>query len=99
MSKQSWNVLPDNVSSGTTPGGEKSSTTPGRTLPFSLRQSRAEAEVIAISQALEQTNWNRRQAAQLLGISYRSLFNKIRQHQLDCGKTAQFASVPDRTVR
>jgi len=37
----------------------------------------------AIVAALEQTRWNRRRAAQLLNINYRSLLNKIKQAGLD----------------
>jgi DNA-binding NtrC family response regulator len=47
-----------------------------------LRSLRAETEMQAISQALEQTNWNRKRAAQLLSISYRGLLYKIRQHNI-----------------
>jgi DNA-binding NtrC family response regulator len=49
---------------------------------ITLRSLRAETEMQAISQALEQTNWNRKRAAQLLSISYRGLLYKIRQHNI-----------------
>jgi len=48
----------------------------------SLRSFRAEAEVIAISNALEHTGWNRKRAAKLLSISYRGLLYKMRQHNI-----------------
>ena len=35
-----------------------------------------------IRQALEQTKWNRTQAARLLGISRRQLFEKVRLYEL-----------------
>ena len=47
-----------------------------------LRCLRAEAEILAISRALEQTGWNRKRAAELLNISYRGLLYKIRQHNI-----------------
>jgi len=47
-----------------------------------LRTLRAETEMQAISQALQQTGWNRKRAAQLLSISYRGLLYKIRQHNI-----------------
>jgi DNA-binding NtrC family response regulator len=47
-----------------------------------LRTLRAETEMHAISEALEQTGWNRKRAAQLLSISYRGLLYKIRQHNI-----------------
>jgi hypothetical protein len=49
---------------------------------ITLRSLRAETEMQAISQALEQTGWNRKRAAQLLSISYRGLLYKIRQHNI-----------------
>jgi DNA-binding NtrC family response regulator len=44
------------------------------------RNAKDEAEAAAITQALEQTNWNRKQAAILLKISYKALLYKIRQY-------------------
>jgi two-component system, NtrC family, response regulator AtoC len=44
------------------------------------RSAKDEAEAEAIRQALEQTNWNRKQAASLLQISYKALLYKIRQY-------------------
>jgi DNA-binding NtrC family response regulator len=49
---------------------------------LSLRSHRHEAEVQAISSALRQTGGNRKRAAKLLSISYRSLLYKIRQHNI-----------------
>ncbi len=37
-----------------------------------------EAERETIGRVLEQTNWNRKQAARLLGVSYKTLLQKIR---------------------
>ncbi len=44
------------------------------------RSAKDEAEAQAIARALEQTNWNRKQAAALLQISYKALLYKIRQY-------------------
>jgi DNA-binding NtrC family response regulator len=44
------------------------------------RTAKDEAEAQAITQALEQTNWNRKQAAAILQISYKALLYKIRQY-------------------
>ena len=56
------------------------------TKPSSLRslvQSvKLEAEVSAIAAALEKTGWNRKAAARLLKISYRTLLYKIDQYQI-----------------
>ena len=50
--------------------------------PMSLKDIMAETERRAIQHALEQTGWNRTQAAHLLGISRRQLFDKIHQYGL-----------------
>ena len=52
------------------------------TANLSLRSHRHEAEVHAISSALQKTGGNRKRAAKLLSISYRSLLYKIRQHNI-----------------
>lgn len=44
------------------------------------RSAKDEAEAEAIAKALEETNWNRKQAAALLKISYKALLYKIRQY-------------------
>ncbi len=44
------------------------------------RNAKDEAEAEAITKALEETNWNRKQAAALLQISYKALLYKIRQY-------------------
>ena len=44
------------------------------------RSAKDEAEAEAITRALEQTNWNRKQAAAVLKISYKALLYKIRQY-------------------
>ncbi len=48
-----------------------------------VRSLKDEAEMQAIRQALEQTNWNRKKAASILNISYKALLYKIRQYGLD----------------
>jgi DNA-binding NtrC family response regulator len=44
------------------------------------RNAKDGAEAEAIARALEETNWNRKQAAVLLKISYKALLYKIRQY-------------------
>jgi transcriptional regulator with GAF, ATPase, and Fis domain len=51
-----------------------------------LRSRVADAETQAILGALENTDWNRKQAARLLAISYRGLLYKIRRHNIVRGK-------------
>jgi DNA-binding NtrC family response regulator len=47
-----------------------------------VRGVKDEAEIEAITKALEQTNWNRKKAAALLKISYKALLYKIRQYEI-----------------
>jgi DNA-binding NtrC family response regulator len=71
-------------------GGGMHAEVPGRTavsgadsaggLKSLSRNAKDEAEAEAIARALEETNWNRKQAAALLKISYKALLYKIRQY-------------------
>jgi two-component system response regulator AtoC len=47
------------------------------------RQAAREAERELIFRTLQHTRWNRREAAQLLGISYKALLYKIKDAELD----------------
>jgi hypothetical protein len=40
----------------------------------------------AIADALDKTNWCRKDAAKMLGISYKALLYKMRQFNLDSGR-------------
>jgi DNA-binding NtrC family response regulator len=51
------------------------------------RSAKDEAEAEAITRALEETNWNRKQAAALLKISYKALLYKIRQYGIAQAKS------------
>jgi two-component system response regulator AtoC len=53
---------------------------PGGGLKSLARSAKDEAEAEAIAKALDETNWNRKQAAALLQISYKALLYKIRQY-------------------
>jgi two-component system, NtrC family, response regulator AtoC len=66
------------------PGGTRSDSgarnDSGGGLKSLARSAKDEAEAEAITQALDQTNWNRKQAAAILQISYKALLYKIRQY-------------------
>jgi two-component system response regulator AtoC len=47
------------------------------------RHAAREAERELISRTLQQTRWNRREAAEILGISYKALLYKIKEAELD----------------
>jgi two-component system response regulator AtoC len=53
--------------------------TDGRRLADVAREAALAAERVAISDTLRQVHWNRRKAAQILGVSYKTLLNKIKE--------------------
>jgi two-component system response regulator AtoC len=62
-----------------------------------VRGLKDEAEMEAIGEALEKTHWCRKDAAKMLGISYKALLYKMRQFKLDGGRgsrSAQAAASP-----
>jgi len=65
--------LPDTLRDDA-PSTEEFSIPPGRTL--------AEIERLAIVQTLQRTNWNKQEAAQLLGLYRPTLYSKMRKHHI-----------------
>jgi DNA-binding NtrC family response regulator len=63
----------------------------GQTAPRSLKSFiqdiKCEAERKAIGAALERTGWNRKAAARLLRISYRTLLYKVEQYQMKAAES------------
>jgi len=68
----------------TSPGEEPPQRAQG--LKALVRSLKEEAEMEAIADALEKTNWSRKEAARMLGISYKALLYKMRQFKLDVPK-------------
>ena len=56
---------------------------PAGSLKDIARHAAREAERELISRTLQQTRWNRREAAEILGISYKALLYKIKEAELD----------------
>jgi two-component system response regulator AtoC len=54
-----------------------------------VRGLKDEAEMEAIADALQKTHWCRKDAAKMLGISYKALLYKIRQFNLDTGRSSR----------
>ena len=54
-----------------------------------VRSLKDEAEMEAIADALEKTHWCRKDAAKMLGISYKALLYKVRQFGLDSGRVGR----------
>src|SRR2546429_1978000 len=57
-----------------------------------VRGLKDEAEMEAIADALEKTRWCRKDAAKMLGISYKALLYKMRQFNLDTPRTRRTAN-------
>jgi len=57
-----------------------------------VRGLKDEAEMEAIGDALEKTRWCRKDAAKMLGISYKALLYKMRQFNLDTPRTRRTAA-------
>jgi DNA-binding NtrC family response regulator len=55
----------------------------GRRLLDVVREASLAAERVAIVDTLRQVQWNRRKAAQRLGVSYKTLLNKIKETGID----------------
>ncbi|MBI2185588.1 MAG: sigma-54-dependent Fis family transcriptional regulator [Acidobacteria bacterium] len=55
----------------------------GRRLAEVAREAALNAERAVIADTLRQVHWNRRKAAQLLGVSYKTLLNKIKETGLE----------------
>jgi len=52
----------------------------------------AEIEKMAIVQTLQRTNWNKQEAAQILGLYRPTLYSKMKKHDIrDAGKAARVA--------
>jgi two-component system response regulator AtoC len=60
-----------------------------------VRGLKDEAEMEAIADALEKTRWCRKDAAKMLGISYKALLYKMRQFNLDTRRTRKVAAAAE----
>ena len=55
----------------------------------------AEIEKMAILQTLQRTNWNKQEAAQILGLYRPTLYSKMKKHEIqDGGKGAARRAIP-----
>jgi two-component system response regulator AtoC len=64
-----------------------------------VRGLKEEAEMEAIADALEKTNWSRKEAARLLGISYKALLYKMRQFKLDSPRASRSSAGAPSSLR
>jgi transcriptional regulator of acetoin/glycerol metabolism len=67
---------------------EESSTSSDFVIP--PHRTLAEIEKMAILQTLQRTNWNKQEAAQILGLYRPTLYSKMKKHDIrDAGKSAR----------
>jgi DNA-binding NtrC family response regulator len=60
----------------------------------------AEIEKMAILQTLQRTNWNKQEAAQILGLYRPTLYSKMKKHEIrDAGKAARAEATRGEAVR
>jgi DNA-binding NtrC family response regulator len=77
--------LPESIRGDSAAGGTDFAIPPHRTL--------AEIEKMAILQTLQRTNWNKQEAAQVLGLYRPTLYSKMKKHGIqDVGRSARGAS-------
>src|SRR5207344_1127672 len=67
---------------------EESTTSTDFVIP--AHRTLAEIEKMAILQTLQRTNWNKQEAAQILGLYRPTLYSKMKKHDIrDAGKAAR----------
>ncbi len=69
----------DDVDDGRDADGDESAAPGTSSLATLAKAASMKAERAAIEQTLHQVLWNRRKAAQILGVSYKTLLNKIKE--------------------
>ena len=74
-------ALPVSLETETTGADERASRPDegGGSLATVAKAASMKAERAAIEHTLRQVHWNRRKAAQILGVSYKTLLNKIKE--------------------
>jgi two-component system, NtrC family, response regulator AtoC len=75
------------TTAGTTPGDLSAAGTGSGSLKSLVHSVKLEAERNAIAAALEKTGWNRKAAARLLKVSYRTILYKIEQYHMKAPET------------
>lgn len=79
------------LSQATPPPGQSGAGVPAsKSLRSLLQNVKSEAEKNAIAAALEKTGWNRKAAARLLKVSYRTVLYKIEQYRMTPSSSSLF---------
>jgi len=72
------------------PGQPRTGVSGSKSLRSLVQSVKSETERNAIAVALEKTEWNRKAAARLLNVSYRTILYKIEQYQMTSNGSSQF---------
>jgi DNA-binding NtrC family response regulator len=72
------------------PSQSRAGVSGSKSLRSVVQSVKAEAEKNAIAVALEKTGWNRKAAARLLKVSYRTVLYKIEQYQMTASDSSVF---------
>jgi DNA-binding NtrC family response regulator len=78
------------ISVGDLPESIREETTSSTDFVIPPHRTLAEIEKMAIVQTLQRTNWNKQEAAQILGLYRPTLYSKMKKHEIrDMGKAAR----------
>jgi len=77
------------IGTGSRDESDESTSTP-KSLKSLIKNVKSEAERNVIAAALEKTGWNRKAAARLLRVSYRTMLYKIEQYKMTLSETQLF---------
>ena len=78
------------------PSDDSASAAGSKSLRSLVQSVKSEAEKNAIAVALEKTGWNRKAAARLLNVSYRTVLYKIEQYQMHSSGSPSLQRANDR---
>ncbi|MGE4053170.1 MAG: sigma-54-dependent transcriptional regulator [Vicinamibacterales bacterium] len=81
------------ITVGDLPESIREESTSGADFVIPPHRTLAEIEKMAILQTLQRTNWNKQEAAQILGLYRPTLYSKMKKHDIqDGGKSARMAA-------
>jgi transcriptional regulator of acetoin/glycerol metabolism len=76
---------------GDMPDSIREETTPTQEFAIPPHRTLAEIEKMAIVQTLQRTNWNKQEAAQILGLYRPTLYSKMKKHDIKDQRTQRRA--------
>ena len=88
--QQDWRILPNDL-----PEQIREEGTPAQEFTIPPHRSLAEIEKMAILQTLQRTNWNKQEAAQILGLYWPTLYSKMKKHEIVDQRAQQRAAAAE----